>query len=107
MNSKITNSSYASTSTSLHPRRGEAHLFPGVGMVMIGNCVIDHKGRKFNSPSECLIFLMREQSGLNIDPQATSSQNAPALPETSGHCSSASEQHNIAAKPEDGLPFEL
>ena len=84
MNSKITNSSYASTSTSLHPRRGEAHLFPGVGMVMIGNCVIDHKGRKFNSPSECLIFLMREQSGLNIDPQATSSQNAPALPETSG-----------------------
>ena len=83
MNSKITNPS--STSTSLHPRRGEdlAHLFPGVGMVMIGNCVIDHKGRRHNSPSEGLIFLMREQGDLSIDP-VTSSQKAPALPETSG-----------------------
>lgn len=84
MNSKITNSSYASTSTS-PSHRGEdlAHLFPGVGMVMVKNCVIDHKGRRHNSPSEGLIFLMREQGDLSIDP-VTSPQNAPALPETSG-----------------------
>ena len=52
-------------------------------MVMVKNCVIDHKGRRHNSPSEGLIFLMREQGDLSIDP-VTSPQNAPALPETSG-----------------------
>ena len=83
---KITNSSYASTSTS-PSHRGEAHLFPGVGMVMIGNCVIDHKGRRYKSPSECLIFLMREQGGMKtgfINSPEASFQTAPALPVTSG-----------------------